>query len=116
MLPDAGQFTLEWIASWNSHDLERILSHYSVEVVVTSPMIKVALGEDSGALAGKASVRRYWQAALEKVPDLHFELVDYAAGVDSLAIYYKSVMNRMAIEIMFFDSEGKVQEVFAHYH
>jgi len=33
-------------------------------------MIKVALGIESGTLRGKALARRYWQVALEKVPDL----------------------------------------------
>ena len=37
---DAQRFALEWIESWNSHDLERILSHYSDDVEVTSPLIE----------------------------------------------------------------------------
>jgi ketosteroid isomerase-like protein len=46
MLPDLNKFALEWIESWNSHDLDRILSHYADDVEVTTPMIKVVTGID----------------------------------------------------------------------
>ena len=107
---------MEWVESWNSHHLERILSHYAEDVEVTSPMIKVATGIDTGTLQGKASVREYWRAALEKVPDLHFKVVACTRGVDSLAIFYKSVMGKRAIEVMFFDPDGRVSKVIAHYN
>lgn len=116
MLPDAEKFAAEWIESWNSHDLDRILSHYSDDVEATTPMIKVALGIESGTLRGKDLARRYWQAALERVPDLHFQLIECTQSVESIALYYKSVMGKMAIEVMFFDEDGKVSRVIAHYN
>lgn len=78
-------------------------------------MIRIALGVDSGSLKGKKYVSDYWSRALDKFPDLHFELVDTGQGVDSVAIYYKTVMNKMAIEVMFFNEEGKVNKMIAHY-
>jgi hypothetical protein len=116
MLPDSKKFAVEWIESWNSHDLDRIMSHYTDDVEVTTPMIKTAMGIDSDTLRGKALVRNYWHAALERVPDLHFELVECTQSIDSIAIYYKSVMGRMAIEVMFFDPNAKVSKVIAHYN
>jgi ketosteroid isomerase-like protein len=41
---DAQEFALEWIAAWNSHDLERILRHYTDDVEVTSPLVETVLG------------------------------------------------------------------------
>ncbi|MEZ0131058.1 hypothetical protein AB9T88_15340 [Flavobacterium sp. LBUM151] len=46
---------------------------------------------------------------------MHFELVDVTSGVDSVALYYKAVMNKMAIEVMFFDQDGLVNKMIAHY-
>jgi hypothetical protein len=115
MKPNAAEFAQEWIRSWNSHDLDRILSHYSIDFEITSPMIEVALGIETGTLAGNAEVRKYWKAALEKVPDLYFELKAATRGVDSIAIYYASVFGKMAIEVMFFDGDGKVNRAIAHY-
>lgn len=112
---DARAFAKEWIATWNSHDMEAILAHYTDDFEITTPMIKIALGQNTGTLIGKTAIRRYWEAALKKLPDLHFELIDAALGVDSVVIYYKSVLNRLAIEVMFFDDDGRVNKVVAHY-
>ncbi|MFZ5995040.1 MAG: nuclear transport factor 2 family protein [Thermodesulfobacteriota bacterium] len=112
---NAKKFANEWIESWNSHDLDRILSHYSDSFEITTPMIKVALGIETGTLKGKEKIRNYWEAAFKKVPDLDFELKEVTEGVGSIAVYYKSVLGKMAIEVMFFNEEGKVNKVIAHY-
>ena len=112
---DSNAFAKEWIESWNSHDIEKILAHYSEDFEITTPMIKVALGVDTGTLAGKRNVREYWEAALKKMPDLCFELKEVTGSVNSIALYYKSVMDKMAIEVMFFNDQGKVNRVVAHY-
>jgi hypothetical protein len=115
MIPDPKEFAAEWIDAWNSHDLERILCHYADNVEVTTPMIKVAMGIDDGTVYGKDAARQYWGIALQKFPDLYFELVKTALSVTSIALYYKSVMGKMAIETMFFNEDGKVNKVVAHY-
>jgi len=112
---DAQHFAKQWIDSWNSHDMEAILSHYTENIEITTPMIKMALGVDNGSLKGKAQVADYWQKALDKIKELHFELYDVTSGVDSIALYYKSVMNKKAIEVMFFNEDGKVYKMIAHY-
>lgn len=116
MIPALKEFAAEWIEAWNSHDLDLIMSHYTEDVQVTTPMIKVAMGIDDGTVRGKEEVRQYWGAALQKVPDLHFVLVEATQSVDSIALYYKSVMGKMAIETMFFNDQGKVNRVIAHYN
>ena len=90
----AQQFAKTWIEAWNSHDMNAILSHYSEDIEITAPMIKMALGEGDGSLKGKEAVADYWRRALDKMPDLHFELYDVTEGVDSVALYYKSVMDK----------------------
>lgn len=112
---EAKQFAAKWIASWNSHDLDKILSHYSEDVEITSPMIKLAAGIESGSLKGKAAVADYWSKAMKKLPDLHFDLIEVTEGVDSVALYYKSVMNKMSVEVMFFNDQGLVNKIIAHY-
>jgi hypothetical protein len=115
MLPDSKSFANDWIESWNSHDIDRILSHYSEDIEITTPMIKVALDIETGTLDGKENVKNYWLTALRKVPDLRFELIDVTEGIDSIAIYYKAVMNKMATEVLFFNESGKVKKVIVHY-
>lgn len=115
MLPNKETFAPQWIDAWNSHDLDQILSHYSDDVEVVSPMIAFAMESEDGTIRGKQAVRQYWHAALQKVPDLHFELIASTESVDSIALYYKSVLGKMAIETMFFNAEGKITKVIAHY-
>lgn len=112
---DAKKFASTWIESWNSHDLDNILSHYSDDIEITTPMIKLAAGIDSGSLKGKENVKEYWKKALEKISDLHFELYEVTLGVNSVALFYKSVMHKKAIEVMFFNEQGKVSKMNAFY-
>jgi len=115
MLPNPQQFADEWIESWNSHDIEKILEHYSENFEITTPMIQKLLGDAKGTLKGKSAVRKYWEDALQKVPDLYFELLDVTFGVTSIALYYKSVFDTRAMEVMYFNNEGKIEKVVAHY-
>ena len=77
----AERFSKHWIDSWNSHDLEAVLSHYSDDFEMSSPYIIGIAGESSGNFKGKAEVGAYWSAALKTMPDLHFELVKTLVGV-----------------------------------
>lgn len=116
MIPDAKKFVGELIESWNSHDIERIMKHYSGDCELRSPFIKKLLGIESGALHGKERIEEFWKLGLARNPDLHLELIDIAECVDTLAIYYKSIKDRKAIEIMFFNEKGEVNKVFVHYN
>ncbi|MDQ0782738.1 nuclear transport factor 2 family protein [Chryseobacterium sp. W4I1] len=109
------KFAEEWILTWNSHDLEDILSHYAEDIEVITPMISLATEGKESTLKGKTAVREYWKKALEKFPDLHFELIKSTAGVNSVALFYKSIMDKHAVEVMFFDDEGKINKMYAHY-
>ncbi|KMQ65452.1 CbbQ/NirQ/NorQ/GpvN family protein [Chryseobacterium angstadtii] len=109
------KFAEEWMNAWNSHDLEEILSHYAEDIEITTPMIKLAAGGTESTLKGKKAVREYWRKVLDKFPDLHFELIQSTAGVDSVALFYQSIMDKYAVEVMFFDEEGKINKMYAHY-
>lgn len=108
-------FAEDWIASWNAHDLERILSHYADDFEMSSPVIIQVTGESSGTLRGKAPVGAYWKKALGLIPDLQFELLSVLAGVNSITLYYKGARGRLAAEVFHFGSDNKVVRAFAHY-
>jgi ketosteroid isomerase-like protein len=105
----AQAFAEEWIAAWNSHDLERILAHYRDDFEMRSPLIIQRMGVPSGTLKGKDAVRPYWQLGLAAQPPLHFELQEVLVGVDTIAIYYRSATrNRMVAEVLRFDAQGRI--------
>jgi hypothetical protein len=109
-----GEFCNDWIAAWNAHDLERILSHYRADVLLTSPFAAIA-GAPDGVLRGLPALRSYFEQALAFYPDLHFEAIATLRGVDSVALHYRSVEDRESIEVMHLDPRWRVHRVSAHY-
>lgn len=110
----AAHFAADWISAWNAHDLERILSHYADGFEMSSPVIVQLAGEPSGTLKGKAAVGAYWRKALQRIPDLHFELLTVLIGVGSITLHYRG--NRgLAAEVLHFGPDGKVTRAYAHY-
>lgn len=107
-------FAAEWIAGWNSHDLDRILRHYHDDVTLSTPFVVRLLGRD-GIVRGKAELRSFWARALERFPDLTFTLYGAYAGVRSVVLNYRSVNDLAGAEFLRLDSEGRVIEVVAHY-
>ena len=73
---DVAALGREWIAAWNSRDLERVLALYSDDAEMTSDKIQALGFEASGTLRGKASLRMYWGKALALLPNLRFDLID----------------------------------------
>jgi len=112
---DASNFATEWIAAWNSHDLEAILSHCAPQVVLTSPVAAKLTGETSGTIHGKDALRRYFAKGLELFPNLEFSLIDVMQGLSSVVVYYENHRDTRTGEFMEFDDEGKVVRVVANY-
>ncbi|MHB8427936.1 MAG: nuclear transport factor 2 family protein [Acidiferrobacterales bacterium] len=110
----ADHFAAEWIESWNGHDLDRILSHYTDDFEMSSPIIIKVAGEPSGTLKGKKAVGTYWANALRLNSNLHFELVTTLVGVNSITLYYNGVRGPSA-EVFHFNEDGKVTRAYAHY-
>lgn len=112
----AEHFAKDWIDSWNSHDMERILSHYSDDFEMSSPLIATVAGEPSGVLKGKEAIGNYWSKALAKYPDLKFEFEAVYTGAVSLVITYKNLSRGVkAAEIFYFNDEGKVNRASGNY-
>lgn len=108
-------FAHHWIESWNSHNLEEILSHYSEDFEMTTPFIVSIMNESTGTLRGKDKVGIYWENALKKFPDLEFKLIDVLYSVNSITIYYYSILNKKAIEFFLLDTDGRAIRSIAHY-
>jgi ketosteroid isomerase-like protein len=105
----------EWISAWNSHDLERILAHYSDDVELSSPLVAKLTGPSEGTIRGKAALRDYFARGLQAYPSLRFDLIRLYPGVRSCVVEYRSVDGLFSAELMEFDAQGKVRRVLAHY-
>ena len=113
---EAKKFAKEWIDTWNSHDPDRIVEHYSSDIVFSSPFIKRMGIDASGCLRGRDSLSAYFTAALSKFPNLRFELRSVFHGVDALTILFESVNGLLAAETMVLGEDRRITRVWAQYH
>jgi hypothetical protein len=109
------EFARQWIAAWNSHDLDAIMSHYDVDVVLTSPVAAKILDDPSGTVKGDAALRNYFRRGLELYPDLCFELLDVMSGLSSVVLCYKNQKGTRVAEFMEFGKNARVIRVVANY-
>jgi ketosteroid isomerase-like protein len=98
----AKRFAAQWAAEWNSHDLDRVLVHYTADVVFASPLIVQLMGDPSGEVRGRKALRAYWAKALEMAPDLHFTVEDVRVSVDSIVINFRNQRGQPSAEVLTF--------------
>lgn len=77
---EAWNLANDWVAAWNAHDLDKIMSHYEDGVALTSPVAARLLGIADGHVNGKANLRAYFERGLAAFPDLTFTIEDVLWG------------------------------------
>jgi ketosteroid isomerase-like protein len=105
----------EWVEAFNAHDLERILSHYAESVQLTSRLVTRVLGDPEGTVRGKAALRQYFATALAATPHLRFELLEVFVGVRSVAVYLRSNVRGLQLEVMELDADERIARVLVHH-
>ena len=111
----AEHFAADWIAAWNSRDLDRVLAHYAADFEFSSPFIAKVVGEPSCILRGKQTVGAYWAKALAGLPDLVLTLDAVHCGVNSLVLHFHRNDGRITSEWFEFGTDGHVVRSAAHY-
>jgi predicted ester cyclase len=112
---EAWSLANHWIAAWNSHDLDSIMTHYDDAIELTSPVAAQLLGPSDGKVAGKANLRAYFLRGLEAYPELQFHLEEVLWGVNSVLLYYKNQKGTRTGEFMELSATGKIVRVVANY-
>jgi ketosteroid isomerase-like protein len=112
---EARNFAHHWIAAWNAHDLNQIMSHYDDAIELISPTAARLLALPDGKVTGKANLRAYFEKGLNAFPELRFELKDVLLGIDSILLYYANQKGTHTGEFMELTSSGKVVRVVANY-
>jgi len=112
---DLTKLAAEWIAAWNSRDLDQVLRLYTDDAEMTSRYI-VGLGFDtSGTLRGKDKLRTYWSKALTLRPDLHFTLIEAFVSPDSVAVLYRNDLGKQVCEYLRLDDAGLIRQASGNY-
>src|SRR6185312_6204073 len=109
------EFAKQWVESWNSHNLDEIMSHYAADVILVSPVAARILNDPSGTVSGREAVLGYFRRGLEAYPNLKFELIDVMWGLSSLVLYYVNQNGTKTGEFMEMGPGTKVIRVVANY-
>jgi hypothetical protein len=110
----ARSFSEQWLEAWNSHNLEAVLSHFSDDVVFSSPLAAQMLEGCDGVVHGKAALRHYWAEGLRRGPELHFEVESLYTGVHTLVINYRNQRGCLVNEVLVFDGPLVVEGHATH--
>jgi aminoglycoside 6'-N-acetyltransferase len=108
-VPDPEEFAAAWVAAWNAHDVEAVLSHFAEDAVFSSPVAPRVVPGSGGILRGKAALRHYWSTGIKSLPDLRFEVLGCYAGVDTLVINYRNQRGGLVCEVLRFENGLVVQ-------
>jgi hypothetical protein len=112
---EAQDLANHWVAAWNAHDLDAIMSHYDEAIELTSPAAAQLLGTPDGKVSGKQNLRAYFQRGLTAYPELHFHLENVLWGLNSIVLYYTNQKGTRTAEFMELSADGKVNRVVANY-
>lgn len=116
MTPEqAKSFATDWIESWNSCNLDAILSHYDEDVEWSSTCASTHNGQFE-TLHGKKQVRAYWEKGLGEMSNLRLELVEVVTGDSSVTICYRAPEDKFVADVLFFNENGKVLKAVTMSH
>jgi hypothetical protein len=111
----AQRFANDWIDAWNTHDLDRVMTHYDESIEYYSVFLSKLTNHKAGVLTGKENVKEYLAKGLQAYPELNFELERVFIGVASLTLQYQSVNGLIAAEVFELNGKGLVSRVQCHY-
>jgi hypothetical protein len=112
---DAEKFAAHWVAAWNAHDLDEIMSHYDDDVEIASPVVVQLLGSADGRVVGKPALRAYFARGLAAFPELRFDLKGVFVGTDTVVLHYTNQRGTETAEVMELGAHGKVKRMRATY-
>lgn len=107
-MTDPALFAATWIADWNAHDLEKILSHYAEDVVFHSPKVAIRTKGEKLFFTRREELRPYFSFAFQIRPDLHFNLLTICQDRQGLALIYQDETGATATELMELNEQGQV--------
>jgi limonene-1,2-epoxide hydrolase len=86
LLPE--QIATKWLAAFNEHDLEKLLSLYDDEAKHYSPKLKLRQPETNGLIMGKNALRAWWADTFERLPELHYAVISLTADEHKVFMEY----------------------------
>jgi len=113
---DAQRYAEQWIDSWNSHDIDSIMSFYADSICHITPKLTMLFGSASNTIKDRDQLREYFKATFKRSPELHFTLKEVFAGTESIIICFDSTTGICVAVVLILDNNMKITQYIAHYH
>jgi len=82
------EIALKWFDSFNTKNLEALLSLYADDARHFSPKLKIRQPETEGWIKGKTELRNWWADAFKRLPSLHYQVNTLTANSDRIFMEY----------------------------
>ena len=112
---DTQAIALDWIDAWNKRDIDRIMTHYTDDIVFYSLTVIKRWNIADGKIIGKENLRAHFLKGLDLAPNLYFEFIDMLSGTDGITIIYKRETGALVADVAVLDENGKATLVKAYY-
>ena len=83
------QLVQDWLEGWNTGNLDLLMSHYADDAEFVSPAVLVSLPGSNGRVSGKAAIRELYGRALERFPNLRFEVEDVIERPYGVVVFHR---------------------------
>lgn len=82
------RIAIDWFEAFNSHNIEKLLALYDDNAEHYSPKLKTLHPETKGCINGKAALRAWWTEAFQRLPQLHYEILQLTADKQQVFMEY----------------------------
>lgn len=85
---DLKSIALKWFEAFNKHDIEMLLCLYDQNAAHYSPKLKIHQPHTNGYIKGKNELRNWWSDAFNRLPELHYDLIQLTAEGEQVFMEY----------------------------
>jgi hypothetical protein len=78
----------QWLEAFNEHNLDKLLALYAENAKHFSPKLLARKPESKGLVVGVEAMRLWWEDALERLPNLHYEPVSITGNDQRVFMEY----------------------------
>ena len=78
----------QWLFAFNERRLDDLVELFTEDAVHSTPKLRELSPETDGVLHGKLALRAWWQASMERLPELHYEKLELIAQGDRAVLEY----------------------------
>ncbi len=107
-----------WIDSWNSHDLEKIMDSYAETAELYDPKIK-EIYPNRLTIVGKEGIKNYYRVVLKLFPELKIKPRGlWIKGDEALLEYYIYINEDSKADVVskfYINKDKKIQGHFVYY-